>query len=58
MSPPPRRQSFSGKPKKLTATVRCDVEDCKALEQLLGSITRPALANERVAGNAAQGRGR
>jgi len=34
-------------------SVRCDADDCQALEQLCRYITRPALANERVQTNAA-----
>ena len=37
----------------LHASVRCDAEDRKGLEQLCRTITRPALANERVQCNAA-----
>jgi hypothetical protein len=33
--------------------VRCAADDCDALEQLCRTITRPALANERVQTNAA-----
>ena len=35
------------------ASVRCDPEDRKGLEQLCRTVTRPALANERVQCNAA-----
>ena len=37
----------------LHAAVRCDGDDRQALEQLCRTITRPALANERVQTNAA-----
>ena len=37
----------------LHAAVRCGAEDRKSLEQLCRTITRPALANERVQCNAA-----
>ena len=37
----------------LHAAVRCAAEDRQALEQLCRTITRPALANERVQTNAA-----
>ena len=37
----------------LHAAVRCSAEDRQALEQLCRTITRPALANERVQCNAA-----
>ena len=37
----------------LHAAVRCGADDRQALEQLCRTITRPALANERVQTNAA-----
>lgn len=37
----------------LQAAVRCAADDRRALEQLCRTITRPALANERVQTNAA-----
>ena len=37
----------------LHASVRCDAEDRKGIEQLCRYIARPALANERVQCNAA-----
>ena len=37
----------------LHAAVRCGADDRPALEQLCRTITRPALANERVQINAA-----
>ena len=38
----------------LHAAVRCGADDRQALEQLCRTITRPALANERVQCNAAE----